>query len=527
MEYGYYLLDSRYFVNMDVFERDTFTTTLHELTHLSITQQSKYGMFVYILNRINAIDNDFNSLNNFFVEHMKKMQEGCCTFAEILLITFSRGKAGLDKEVAKLRNDNKEYYNFVKSFLDLLEYVAVNQNTSEQLLFSFSDMYKMIIQLAVCSCDIDVTGIGEDFFQNNKTKKSSNITIDSNISYLYLPDSRFKRALGELKKELNNRKGEEFSASIIDSILHSVCYNLDFKLPVVDEATKAMTYKDSLYRYKEFIKKIYRNSANYDLICKLIAAIDIKLISTDRLLGYSIPESSNSMYTFNLQRYEIKDFCLLNNYIYFIAGDKKTLKSVLTEPNLSKNCILDKIPSRLPNNVSVDAMMSKIRNLKVPFKGIFVFGYDYNNKMISICAIDDNKGKIISFLDKISVPVVVNYNYYRKFKNFIPNHFGEIFVYCDRTYDNSIDLINSFSKNGLPLSFGVIDFTRNNYKTSFSVLIVKINESHYFFLPVVRSTLLLVALDQAKGTLNVIPDLKIEQPFIDKINSIINCIYYY
>lgn len=517
MEYGHYLFDSSYVVNMNIPERDTISTVFHELTHMSITQQSKYGLFVYLLNKANSIDDSYSSLYQFFINHMKKMQEGCCTFAEMLLIA-SNGIDFFNRKVKELRNNNDEYYKYVKPFLELINFVSL-VNTSDKLWFSARDMYDIVLQLAVMSCDVDLAQIKPSFFHNNKTKSSHNIKFNNNDeSILYFPDSRFRKLLKKLITELNHHKDEEFSEELINDILCSI----QQEIPSLDSSIGC----NELYEnYKTYICDLYKDSTEYELIRSIIEPLKIKRIDPDRLLGYSIPETQNIIYSFDSLN-TTEDFLKMNNYICFILGNIKKLIDELSRSTISESHILEKMPIENSKIGSVSQFKKILRDSKMNIDGVFVNGYDYDKKIINSCILRENKRTLLSFLDKLETPIVVNYKYYRKFKNLASNLKRERFIYCDRAYENAIRIIDDLTREAC-LSSNLIGFTKENSNLSFAVFVIKIKNDHYFLLPIVRTSAILVYSDIIQKKIKVIPNLEIDEILMEKIERIINCLYYY
>ena len=522
MEYGYYLFDNKYFINMEVDEKDTFTTVIHELTHLSITLQSKYGVFVQLLNKANSIDQTFSSINSFWINHMRKMQEGCCTFAEMLVILRLNGRLVLKNWIADLKDNNREYYKYVEPLIDIIKYVDENKAAQNTKLFSIDSIYELILNIAVCSCDIDVSEIGEDFFINNKSKKSQNINIDGGKSILFLPDSRFKRLIKELKKELESSDIKDVEV-LLERIINNVFENT-FSQKVNNN--KIASLRDSLNKSKEFIKRLFEQTDNYKLICDVIEPISINSIKPSRLLGYSIPESSNRIYSkHNLCK--IDEFHKVQNDIVYVLGDTNTLRETTAKKTLPLAYINDKSP-KLSSQYTEIKKLAVSQNVQLK-KCFIINGYDYTKKELNLCMINNDKRSIVSFMNRIKSPIVVNYKFYANYKNLLCNDSKNAFIYCDRNYENSIDIINNYADlaGEEKLLFNIIDYTNNNKDCSFSVLIINLKRNHYFILPIVRSSIILIYSDTICGKLKITPGLTIDSSLTDTVDQIISCLYYF
>lgn len=104
-----------------------------------------------------------------------------------------------------------------------------------------------------------------------------------------------------------------------------------------------------------------------------------------------------------------------------------------------------------------------------------------------------------SLLDRSVAPIVINYKMY-KFNNYthqsLLNIKNELFIYCDRSYPNSISIINNLTLNN-KAKCRFLEFE------NMFVLIAKICDSRYFILPILPIAFYQALKDIKEGNLNL------------------------
>ena len=189
--------------------------------------------------------------------------------------------------------------------------------------------------------------------------------------------------------------------------------------------------------------------------------------------------------------------------------------------------INDKVP-KISSHYNEIKKLAVSKNVQFR-KCIIINGYDYTKKELNLCMINSDKGSFVRFMNKIKSPIVVNYKFYANYKNLAGNDSKNAFIYCDRNYENSIDIINNYADlaGKEKLFCNIINYTNNNKDCSFSVLIIELKSNHYFILPIVKSTVILINYDIICGKLKITPRLTIDSSLTDTVDQIINCLYYF
>ena len=146
-----------------------------------------------------------------------------------------------------------------------------------------------------------------------------------------------------------------------------------------------------------------------------------------------------------------------------------------------------------------------------------MYGYDYPKRMIYGACIDK---KEVHMLDD-AIPIIVSYKYYDRFRKVnLPNK--RIFYYCDRVYENTIDLFNNL------YNVEALQYTFIQYDGSLSLFVIKLKNDAYFFLPIVTPLMYYILEDMEEGKLLVKKDnlIELSQKDIYDLDAIINCLYY-
>lgn len=522
-EYGFYDCRTDYSINVQVSNEETYATVFHELTHMLITLQSGYGSFLQLFKMIKSINPEYEYIFDFFFSHMIKMQEACSTFSELIFLSTRYDYDVVSDKVNNIKSFNTKYYKYVSRLLFILKYMNFKNNNFNDFKIPIEHIYNIIKNIAIKSCDIDLTEIDHNFFMEKKIlEKISNIDEKTKK---YFPNKRFKIAINELKNQLKLYSGTLYSEDKMELILQKV-YSVAFESEYIREYYNTNYYRNRLKKIidnsKAFILDLYKYSDDYQLISDRISDISINEISIERLPAYSIPYSENKIYEFKSLFYTVQE--LIDNYasIYFIVGDGQTMKDILKKPYNNDDNISKEIQSKIKKSQLTSGYYTNIQNLKVNPAYLLVFAYDYVSKYINSAAIIK---KDILRLNS-NVPMVVNYKYYPIFRKYSTALKQDIFIYCDRKYETAVPVINEISNNNI-LKCKLIPYTFKDKEVSMSILIIKIKEHHYFLLPVVRCVEYLIASDIIQGRINISQSLELEQRFIDIVDIIINNLFYF
>lgn len=523
MELGFYDCGADYSINLQTPTQETFSTVFHELTHMLITLQSGYGTFLHILKVIKSIDNKYDYIYDFFFMHMTKMQEACSTFSELIFILIGKNCNNVSDKIKEMKLFNSRYYNFVSPLLFVLKYVDCRIESSYSFKIPIAEIYNIVKEIAIKSCEVDLTEIPYEYFKNKKSlEKIANI---DELVRTYLPNKRFKIAVKELNKQLNIYSKQLYSEEKMALILQDV-YSAAFKCNFVKDYSTTDDYKRQLeeivQKNKLFILELYKDSKDYGIILDRTTDITVKEMSIERLPAYSIPFSINKQYNFQRLCNSVQELNSTFPSIYFVLGDGKTIQESFKKPK-NENVNIAKKFQTIAKEMSLQyGFYTLINNMKFKSNILIVLAYNYETKSINSAIIE--KKEIVLFDSK--VPIVVNYKHYHEFREYSASLNQDVFIYCDRTYENTIPIINELACES-SLKYNLISYTQDDKDISLAVLIVKIKAHHYFLLPVVRSVEFLIALDSKQGKIRIEPLLELDQNLIDIIDAILNNLYFF
>lgn len=523
MELGYYDFEAKYSINLQTPTQETFTTVFHELTHMLITLQSGYGTFLHILKVIKSIDNKYNYIYNFFFKHMEKMQEACSTFSELIFMLIGKNCNNVPEKIEEMKLFNSRYYKFVLPLLFILKYLDCKTESPNSFKIPIEEIYNIVKEIAIKSCDVDVTKISFEYFMHKKTlEKISNV---DDLVRTYLPNKRFEIAINELNKQLNIYSNQLYSEEKMTIILQDV-YSVAFKCNFVKDYSTTDDYKrrlkDIVKKSKLFILGLYKDSKDYDIINDRVSDISVSEISIERLPAYSIPFSTNDQYNFKRLYYSVQELNSTFPSMFFIFGDGETIQDSFKKPKIDNENVVkefQKISKEMPPQYGFYTL---VKNMKFKSNILVVIAYNYETKSINVAIIE--KKEIVRLDSK--VPIVVNYKHYHEFRKYSAFLNQDVFIYCDRTYENAIPIINELARENI-LAYSLISYTQDDKDISLAVLIVKIKANHYFLLPVVRSVEFLIALDSKLGKIRAEPSLELNQNLIDIIDVIMNNLYFF
>ncbi|WP_297429971.1 hypothetical protein [Clostridium sp.] len=209
MEYGKYVFDgyAKVEINNNISQKDLEIAGLHETAHRNLSENTPYGMIVFLINEILRDDDlqkakrqKLKKISNILEKNMLQVQESFAVFTELTYLKKCRNNEYKPRLVEYRRNQH--YYDRCR-FKDIevfmkYEYKGVNQ---------------MMRDLAYGAMSIDLDEI--DILNNklDKIMESSNNILKIN------PNVRFRKLIKYIKDhkiELN-----EYNSSLIEKIFSS------------------------------------------------------------------------------------------------------------------------------------------------------------------------------------------------------------------------------------------------------------------------------------------------------------------
>lgn len=523
-ELGFYDLHNDYSVNIDAPLSDVSSTTIHEITHMFITLQSGYGIFMRMLKRGDELYSKYNYVFHFFLKHMIKMQEACSTFAELLFTYVLEKKDSLKQGLEDLKFNNKKYYNYTYPLFFLFSYLdeSLAVQKGYKFIIPLNDAIPFFVDVALESLNIDLSlRYNVDILKNKKILyKTEN---DASFANNCFPNKRFYKSIHKLGVELHKISNKEYSADHFNAIKNDVfksVYNKEYA-----QSIKSSDYLDAYIKnYLVLIGELYKDSPDFYIIYKNISSITLKKVDISRLPAYSLPAISNKMYNRSnelvtqLSDFNDKDVCLI-----FINGEDDTIHKSMDGFSRAIDLAKHKSNGIISKSKEMSFLcdtfgITRLFQMLHIAPGIVnLIGFSYIRKEMYCGFINENELANIAN-DYI---IAVNYKYYEKFDNINKSEYA-IYYYCDRTYNNAVPIINEFAtENTLKYKF-------IQYEKSLSVLIIQIKKNTYFVLPIITSAILVIKNDILTQKLKIKIENEIEnaQDILKDIDVVINCLYF-
>ena len=436
------------------------STGIHEFMHFFISAESNYGMLLYSLGKIrrsndcmffsNDTNERYKSITSYLLKSCINVQESFAVFYQWIYLRLKYNVEEAEKFIDELKCNNKEYYEYIKRLLFLIE--QLKSATDEEV----ARVGMAFLYLCIDCLNIN---IGELIDNNVRSAGQYNrlVSYNNNAEKL-IPNVIFKKKLSDLKgRDLSSDK----LADTIFSIVSTTTLNKS-----VDDAKK------DFEKVKEFVLNLFPNKNDKLVIEGLLAEIKPQEKTLEEVLFSELPlkQTYNNItpLTYSDAKKKIgnskymKTTLLILNGIHF-KGNSEKIK------NLNKN--IDAIYREKSAVVMFDLLDRKIYGLKV-----------------------DNKDmkEIISDVN-LPVNIVVHYKDYDYENNKIISlgeHSRDVYVYCDRTFFNAKEYIDKFSNNK-------IKFSALKYHSLY-VIIFRLNSNTCFFIPVLANVFPL-ALESIKN----------------------------
>lgn len=464
--YGQY--DNRNFVEVNIFDvdEDINSTLIHENIHLLLTQVTRWGNLGYCLRKINVIDDSKRHFVKFIHSNTIKVQEAIAVYFEIFYLLNNKGELEVKKKIDNLRQYNTEYYNYLKPLTPLIDEFLRNP---ENIVEKANQITTVIYHIAVNSLNTNICDISTDHFQNSKSVQK--FVSNPQLSAEVLPFQRFKQLIKECFEKI--KSSSQFDAG---EILNEI---IDF-----NEQIKFLN--DSNYRskdndkVKDFILRLYKNSDNISEIQFYLNTIKLKEVDLEDVVYYAIPNSFKK-YKSNLIASSTEMTRALVDAqkfgVIFILGDIVDSFEMIRPYVKISNRDMEKISKNYPDCYCVT-----------------IFDYFQKKQSFTIARSDG----LLYILSENSHPIVVSYKTfdYNKMEitGLLPLN-NDVFIYCDRSYPNAVEIINSISNKVIYSFFITYEEMR--------VLLLKIDINLYFFLPILSVVEYKIRKDIEEGKLKL------------------------
>lgn len=200
---GQYDFENFTLLNALMSEEERVNTAIHEYTHFGLSNQSVYGTILYCLNKLVIPPNCNSDINKkkaameFFLNNTLKVQEGLAVFIEATYFMLN-DNSEYELFINELRNENKQYYGYVKPLCFILEYMKEEEYDSKLT------VAHAVFQVALKAMNASIYEFEGKLFATNKSIKK--MVSRQDFAKEYLPNKKFQTMIESCKNE-NNYEG--------------------------------------------------------------------------------------------------------------------------------------------------------------------------------------------------------------------------------------------------------------------------------------------------------------------------------
>ncbi len=480
---------------IDNSEEEINATILHETIHMLLTKQTIWGMACYLIRKVLVYDNSYEHILQNLCTHTRKVQESTAVFFECIYIIRTKGYNKFLKYLEYLNTSNKEYYGYI---VPLVKFLRLLEPNSEIKIEAY-ELSTLILTLSKIALNSNLTEIELEKLKKKKLFKKF-ISNEENVKK-YIPNKRFK-AIADIAYTIIKENRELKIDDIIEKINFDMYYKNE-KIEINDE---------DLAKLKEYFKEMHINSKRLEEISIYFETVRLVEINVEDLPKYSLPHSFSEFSSGKSCYKDIFNYAKNKLGILFYLGNLENMdkfdSNILFVPKEYIEIIKKELGERINVMVYYDYMEKKVFPLNV------------------------SKSESQELINIHESTVVVNYKVYDIEKDDIigiNTDNKSIFIYCDRTYPNSIDLINKIAKEKCKAR--IIEY-KNMY-----LLVIRVSNKTKFILPFVGIAYYQVRSDIDSGKLNIEladnPDrvtetdnyiLKTEDS-VEQYDLIINCLF--
>lgn len=485
------------------------STILHESIHLLLTLQTRWGLFCYAARRISIYDKKFDHILDYLCLFSREVQEGTAVFCECINLIKKFDYEHALQYINELKKTNRTYYNYLKPLLIFIE--LLNPINADKYTFKSDELITFIFSLAKISLNSDLSKISTETIKSQE--KFEEIYLNSQTSKEFIPNIRFNFLLNNCYDIIKSENPSNFTDILIR--LSEVLPNEKNKINEIF-CTNVKMLKENHANYlrdiKHYFNRLYKDSKNIEQIKIYLNSIQVREINFEQLPQYAIPTTFTSFKQVISDFNKMKKLTATRKGIIFYLG--KMLDLIKTESDLffvSKDDI---------NNIH-HSIMAK--------HAILYFDYE-NKKTHSMLAY---KGQVEELMKESNSPIIVNYKFYDSNNDTIKSldiDDKDIFIYCDRSYPNTVKLLNSITNKKAKcriIDYGIMQ-----------LLTAKLSNKTYFilpFLPISYSQLIsdiknniinLKLADNPDGKTLTDPYILPSEKNLHIYDLIINCLFY-
>lgn len=478
MIYGEYRFGSDFFINPKIRSNNDVTITmLHEGLHYINTMSTRYGLYIYMLRKVNSIDPS----KSFILKKIKsltlKSHEAVSTFSGILYLLSNDGKDIACTYIEDLRENNNEYYKYVERLIPLLNYVTEYNDKSH---LSASELLLIIRLLFYNASRVDVLSIDSSTYR--KEAQLNKVLKKQDILNNYSPDIRFNRLIKELSHYLSEALENQCCLEHILNCFEEKYRNSSFFAEVENEKNEL---EITLDKQRELIYCIYEDSPLIDFIRKALTSITIQEKGIE-----------SCFYRVSPLMPKLKDARMIN-------CDEI---SALYQNNDCSIYVYQKASIEI-DGASYDCLGLLI-SIVVPEKGFF----RHENY---VCPTSEFVNWYEQDGKDYNPHLIISYSLHSRIQ--IESH-NNVFTFCNKPYENIREDFIILIKTNL---CSVLEFDNSVLRA----VIIKVKEKHYIVFPFISETIYSMIRKDITDYSNESLLLDINKNLMNDIDFMINSLY--
>lgn len=477
MEYGEYRFDNRFYVNPLISsESEVLLTVLHEGLHFMNASNTPYGLFIRLLYKANSIDDSKLFLIKKIAGYTHKSHEAISTFAEIVSLLNNKGKKETVFYIENLRENNEEYYNYIKQLLPLLNYAKEYSNGGTLPILTIFSIIKTLFELA---SNVDVFKIDYSIYQDesklNKTLKNQK-TYES-----FCPDVRFKKLVKRLCHILPQITDKD-TETIFETLKQEFIDVIE-----QDEEDELLFLSRVLEQQRKLVIEIYQESPLINIIQQKLNSIDIKEVEPEYLLRRATP---------------------LVNEIKEVEGiiDANEINEIHTRTDCFFLILYRYSEENQESREVFDYM------------DILITEADYDKMLFVPHHYKCSEQEFIRWYTAKKDYIVHLALHYTLLGTIQIQNKNNLFIYCDKNYDDVKELIKTLSFQN---KCTVIDFENSLLKA----LVIEISSHQFFILPFIGSLTKATIKNDIVDSNDDFQKLEVDELLMNDINFFLNSLY--
>lgn len=499
--YGKYTYSNYTLLNPLIDDDEFESTSYHEYMHMILSVQTVFGMCLYCMEKLKIIawkkgredEKIYNTFTGFLNNRTNKIQEGLAVFTQYVFKLTGSEKEEAERFVNTLQCDNRQYYKYLEPLLFIVQIIKEERDRNKILAVS-----NMIFILAKHCMDADIYEVPPETFRDQRSLQQWISKPDTGKKYI--PDTMFINYLKDCRRR-NFKSCEE------------ICEYFAF---LESDKQEIYDFESRLEEVKKYIETLFWKSKYINAYRNKLSEINVKEVALKDSYLQQLPSLFNDEEINKLSRLVTKE------EIHKASEQPYTTLFLLGD--LDSNFKMAFKKAGITNELPYDKEYCSINEI------VLLFGLEDKKILMSIME-SKEVDKLLSN-NKCKSVVLVSYKQYDYVRDVVNGHENieqDIFIYCDRTYGNSIVILKSWRDRTV--------FYRYLKYDNMLVLIIKICAGRYFILPMTSLVAYEADLDIRENEKHMKmaseeddegfdEHIITDQDMLDKFDTIINCLFF-